>query len=100
MKERGGSAGGSNLGKCDKAAGVSWSQAAIRGGLASKEQPAMLSYWPEVPVENMASARGDGFPSATVELWAIKFFELGGMRPMLTAATLGTFSLHLPLTSL
>lgn len=47
--ERGGRAGGSNLRKCDKAAGVPWSQAAIRGGLASKEQAATLSYWPGVP---------------------------------------------------
>lgn len=101
MKVRGGGrAGGSNLRKCGKAAGVSWSQAAIRGGLASKEQASMLSYWPGVPVESMASAHGDGFPSAAAELWAIKFPELGGMRPMLTAATPGAFSLHPPLTSL
>lgn len=98
--ERGGRAGGSNLKKCDKAAGVPWSQAAIRGGLASKEQAAMLSDWPGVPVESMASARGDGFWSAAAELWAMKFPELGGMRLMLTAATPGAFSLQPPLASL
>lgn len=98
--ERGGRAGGSNLKKCDKAAGVPWSQAAIRGGLASKEQAAMLSYCPVVTVESMASTRGDGFLSAAAELWAIKLPELGGMRLMLTAATPGAFSLHPTLASL
>lgn len=84
-----------NLRAFDRVVGGILEPSCHQRNLASKEQAATFSRWPEVPMGSTVSTHGDGFQRAATGPWAIKFPELRGLwGPCLWLSHLESSSPH------